>query len=351
MRRLLIAATGIGVSFAVGVAAIEIRRQPPENPYLSLVHAVEDHDVERVRALLEDGVDPNLHRSNRYTPIFSATDPAVVDLLLAHGARIDVRTTSGETPIEHAAWRSTLESEDQPAWAAVVAQLRNAGAEYSIETAIYMNDVEFVREALYYDPSWLHVSSVRWGVAAEPNNPLRLAAWAGHAAMCQLMLDYGADPDAFEEGWGFPILVDAARHTDVIEVLLEHGADVQRRISRTGTWSGPRFVGDQATPLHYVVEYPSADSVSLLIEAGCDLNAQDSFGQTALHIALNRTGSHDEYEDLVMCLLSHGASTQITDINGRTPADVAVECGWPVSVVQRLEDHTYTYSPSMLMQK
>ncbi len=81
-------------------------------------------------------------------------------------------------------------------------------------------------------------------------------------------------------------MVDAVKHPAVVKLLIEHGANLRRRITwrggRTGTW----FVGDEASALHYAVQSGNLESVKLLIAAGLDPNAADDQGQTPLHIGI-----------------------------------------------------------------
>jgi ankyrin repeat protein len=103
--------------------------------------------------------------------------------------------------------------------------MRDEGAEYTIDTAIYMNDVPFVEKCLATDAPC--VNQRRGALRV----PLRLAARIGPVEICKLLLEHGAGPNAFEEGMGYPILVDAVKHLAVVKllivaVLLENDASV-----------------------------------------------------------------------------------------------------------------------------
>jgi len=65
--------------------------------------------------------------------------------------------------------------------------------------------------------------------AARNNNftPLHAAAMQGHAAICELLIGAGADPNVQTNPQGYAPLHSAAfaGHIDTIRVLLAHGAD------------------------------------------------------------------------------------------------------------------------------
>ena len=157
--------------------------------------------------------------------------------------------------------------------------------EYTIDTAIYLNDVQFVEKKLAADDSWVNNSGGAQSV------PLRLAARKGRVEICRLLLEHKADPNAFEEGCGFPIMVDAVSHPAVVKLLIEHGADLRRRITwqcgRSGIW----IIGDDATSLHHAAGNGHSETTHMLIENGVDIFAtahglfeRDS-QQTALEVA------------------------------------------------------------------
>ena len=73
------------------------------------------------------------------------------------------------------------------------------------------------------------------------------------------------------------------------------------------------------TPLHWATDKPFMDA---LIELGCEVEARNSLGNTALHTMI----LHQRLECLV-CLLSHGAEVNSRDRAGSTPLHLAVEKG------------------------
>ncbi len=126
-------------------------------PGEDLRQAVETGNVDRVKSLLESGADANTSYENGYTPIYFASDPMIVDLLITHGAKLNIRDRAGlQTPIEDAAEQYDLVPGHRDTWRIIVGKLRDAGAKYTIDTAIYMNDVRFVEKSLAADASWVN---------------------------------------------------------------------------------------------------------------------------------------------------------------------------------------------------
>lgn len=249
-----------------------------------LCEAVRSGDVELVKSLLESGVDVNTSYENGFTAIYFAEEPRIIDLLVSHGARLDIRDEAlGQTPIERAAEKHIDDPEHRDKWRVVVETLRRAGAEYTVDTAIYLNDIMFIKEQLAKDDSWVNDPKGAQTV------PLRLAARAGRTEICRLLLQHGADPDSFDEGTGFPILVDAMSHPAIVRLLIEHGADLKTRITWHGGRTGIWIIGDDATALHYAASDGTPETINLLINRGVDIFATahtlDDNEQSALEVA------------------------------------------------------------------
>jgi len=292
-----------------------------------ITDAVWAGDIERVEELLEAGADVNQPYTNRFTLIYWAKTPEMVELLLAHGAKLDIRTAASiQSPIEHFAEKYFRDREHRDTWKRIIGMLREAGAEYTIDTAIYMNDVEFVQQELAKDASWVNKTRNAQSVA------LRLAARTGRVEICKLLLEHGADPDDFEQGAGYPIMVDAIDHPEVVALLIEHGANLRRRITWRGGRTGVWILGDEATALHFAIRAGNVESVKLLVAAGLDTSATDDNGYTPLHAAVLFSGlgygrpvKTSSFVQIIEHLLQNDASLRLSDKQGRTPLQLAEE--------------------------
>lgn len=97
-------------------------------------------------------------------------------------------------------------------------------------------------------------------------------------------------------------------YTDICDVLLAHGADLEVR-----TIHG-------CTPLYFAVLSAQVEVVEVLADGYCaNVNSVDVGDLSPLHIACEKG-----YADIVKCLLLLGADYTALDVRGRTPLDWAV---------------------------
>ena len=101
-----------------------------------------------------------------------------------------------------------------------------------------------------------------------------------------------------------------------MRLLAQAGADVNAREPQWGE-----------TPLMFAAglgggrnrtDDDAMEALSLCLKWGADINAFNSTGQTALHIAVERS------DRLVKFLAERGAELDLKDKDGRTPLDVAL---------------------------
>jgi ankyrin repeat protein len=83
-----------------------------------LQHAILARQSGAVRLLLDSGADPNrIAGPNAPAPLLLAagdTDPTFVNLLIAHGADLDIEGEGGVTPLSRAVSAGTLNGPDRP---------------------------------------------------------------------------------------------------------------------------------------------------------------------------------------------------------------------------------------------
>jgi ankyrin repeat protein len=305
--------------------------------------AVKRGDVVRAKELLDAGADVNDKRLNLTTPLFLAEDSSMIKLLVDRGARIEEREDGGfgKTPLESAALCACEKPDRSDHWKLVVKTLRDCGAGYTVDAAIYLNDIDSIKARLADDDSW-----VRNNDSVGRTVPLRIAAENGRVEICKLLLEHKADPDAFDACSGLSIMRYAVKYPDIVQLLIENGANLRRRLTWRGAVTGITMA-DEASILHFAVAEGNAISVHLLLDAGVDPNAADQSGMTPLHIAAisqrrdkaNRSAPEKvavEYELIIKALLSHDASKSFRDRSGRTALDIAASGECPESILRLL---------------
>ena len=237
-------------------------------------------------------------------------DPAVCQVLIDAGADIETKNDKGRSPLHAASCFGKL---------GTVKMLVRAGA----------------------------------GVRVADNTGatcLMLAAYYGHTeTVCYLVglpdveVNYAANDD------GFTALHCAVQegHPDVVEVLIDAGADIEARTT------------EASTPLHYACENGKLAIVKVLVKAGADACATENDGATCIKLAANfgRTETvrylvglpdvdvnhatdkgetslqsaviHNKksHPEIVQVLIDAGVDIEAKNVYGRSPLLLACEVG------------------------
>lgn len=185
------------------------------------------------------------------------------------------------------------------------------GAETDLFTAIRNDNVEVVKRLL--DSGEATVDQVR--NEDEETSALMQAIDARSTRMVELLLQRGADIEkrnadgctamhwaacCFSEGCG--VISPRGVHP-VLGVLLRHGANAEAHSEDGGT-----------TPLMVAVMHENIEAVAALLDHGVDIEDVDEDGSTALHIAMV-----NDANDVGRMLLARGAAIEARDNNGTTP--------------------------------
>jgi len=189
---------------------------------------------------------------------------------------------------------------DRPA---IVERLLAAGAKMEAvdsfgETALFLaNTPPLVQPYIKHRADLNHRSSAG-------KTPLISALYHGWSDAALVLIDHGADVSAQDNDGATPLLVAAAYGSeDVVTRLLHEGADVNHT-----TTSG-------RSALLTAVYTGQTNAAKLLLDAGADANVQDqTSGDSALHYC-----AVDGYLDIAVVLLAHGADPNLRNHAGATP--------------------------------
>lgn len=217
-----------------------------------------------VALLLRKGANVNAADNHRLTSLHNAAAEGhaeSVDLLAGKGGDLNARDEDGATPLYFAA---------KSGHPSVAERLIDGGANVEIRDN-------------------------------QGNTPLTMSVHEGHAPLVALLIKAGADVNARGQAMRTPLFWTTT--PEIAKLLIEKGADVNAR----NQWRN--------CPLHVASEKGNAPFADLLLASGAAADAENNKGRTPLHWAGNRQTAES--------LIGRGAKVGKTDIEGKTPCDLA----------------------------
>ena len=287
----------------------------------------------------------------------------IAELLLEHGANIDVRETMGKTILLKVLSRrqplpnlinivkfllqhgADVNAKDDTSTLLSPLHLAEYGGELAVARMLVKHKAK-VNSQDTYGKTPLHVLSGRQ-MYSEDNV-------VEHA---RLLLEHGAEVNSRDNQNQTPLLLAAAWPCfKFIHLLFEHGADAKARNN------------DGETPLHVMLQCPMCDEdnivnharlllengaevntrdngnqtplllaigqnwfklARILLDHGADANAENNHGMTLLHLlSKSQINDEDKVLDTMRLLLEHGAVVNRRDVHNPTPLLIAIERDW-----------------------
>ncbi|MEI6437307.1 MAG: ankyrin repeat domain-containing protein [Candidatus Omnitrophota bacterium] len=264
--------------------------------------------VKAVAARLKDMKEANKGTPfEKWTPLMLASwrgEKEIVVLLLSQGEAVDTLSDDGYTALSRAAWQGHAD---------IVELLLKAGAksdavpDQAKASPLILAAANGHEEAL---ARLIASSGYAPARAAIFKAALAAAVKNGHGAAAKCLLEAGVPLGSSEAG-GSPLLSAAASgDVNLIEIFLDHQADVNGADS-TGR-----------TALMIAAENGQADAVKVLLARHAALDAQNNDGYSALSFAA-RAGK----ADAAALLLAAGSRVDLVGIRGDTPLILAADAG------------------------
>lgn len=313
-------------------------------------------DAATVELLLEAGADANAVLPEGETVLMTAArtgNLTVVRALLAHEAEVNhVEKWRGQTALM---WASGEGHAD------VVERLIEQGADIHAKSKTGFTPFLFaVREGRIEAARALLKAGVSVSESLPPRlerstgagefnqvgvfGSLQLAVSNGHFELAAMLLDAGADPNADEQGWTPLHTITWVRKAgggsndpgpkgsgnmnsiEFVRKLVEHGADVNARMTKRTSEGGSRLQMIGATPFLMACRTADAELMRLLVELGADPLLTNKDNSTPLMVAAGLgtrspgedAGTEAEVLEAVEAALEFGNDVNAVDDLGET---------------------------------
>ncbi|KAF4632251.1 hypothetical protein G7Y89_g5882 [Cudoniella acicularis] len=243
----------------------------------ALHHAALYGSVSTAKVLLRAQADIESRDNDGATPLHISIDEDSdaeegmidnIEFILKKGSNIDCRTLDGLTPLHLAAHANEVESIKVLGENGADVHATNKGHFRPIDLAISPIGTESSVEALR---ALLELGSGTETAPEGADPPLFAAAIQGKLDLVKVLINAGADVNHKNIFGVTPLMcTKGPRNNQIFETLLKHGADVFH-------------VGlDGGTLLHGAAQGGADSFVQFLVDAGLDVNSQDSIGRTPL---------------------------------------------------------------------
>ena len=309
--------------------------------------------------LLNASADPNITDTYGDTCLQEAVrhrcNTEVVQAIIDHGADVNTTNKKNTTALMIACSNSHEDA---------VHVLLNATADPNITEGYYGDTCLHIAVRQEFSTEVLQII-IDHGVDVKATNKknqtaLTIACINKDAGAINVLLNAGADPNITDDTYGctcLHIAVDQECSIDVVQAIIDHGADVNATNKKNETAltrgcinkhegaihvllnasANPNISDDTFghTCLHMAVRQKcSTEVVQAIIDHGADVNATNKKNRTALNIACI-----NKHEGAINVLLNTNSDLNITDTYGETCLHTAVRQECSTEVVQAIIDH------------
>ena len=289
--------------------------------------AVLNEDVEEVKSLISQGVDPNIRNNYGQVPLHYVKNKEIAEILVEKGAEINVKDRDEKAPLHN------IEDGD------TVAFLLEKGGDVNISDG-------YGNTPLHYPWSKGKVEAlIKGGADVDCKNeggatPLMIASPRGKKDIIECFILNGADVNAKDNNNRTPLMValEINNNTDMVNLLRENGAYVNIKdnegVSPSDVLREQKFQ-ENLKDLYKAISEDNVDKVKKLLEEEPELvNFRDeNRGRTPLFQAVEAGNL-----EIVKLFIYKGADANIIDKHNIRPISYAV-CGKNKEIIALLIDN------------
>jgi ankyrin repeat protein len=269
--------------------------------------------LENIKFLLDKGVDIDAKDQNGNTALHIAAQglhDEIVTLLLERGANYYLKNKSEETPLKIVNNNVSDEKKVQIAKANIENKLKKIQRDGIMACLDAQKDNLEALQALItpHDKSISGMSI--YNTNAQRQTPFDCACEYGSEKTVAWLLtllnkETNTQKALEQKNKGFILAVERG-HTDIIDLLIQNGADINSETN----------LGLRA--LDIALDLGNIEVTRCLLQHNANMYALNQDGDTALHLAVKRG-----YYEIVDMLLSYNANFWLTNAQGKTPIEIA----------------------------
>ncbi|XP_071560537.1 uncharacterized protein [Temnothorax nylanderi] len=258
-----------------------------------------------VNALIARGADVDaITYNNNLTPLCFAAQEGyeeIVEILIAGGANVNVKSTENVTPLHLAAVNGHTNVVKVLLDNKANINVKNNDNRTPDELAVARGHLQVVKLLMRYK---------KIDIVSKRNNDitiLHIASQQNNLGMVKYLVDNGSDVNAKNASDLKPIHIAAREgYKDTVEFFFSKGLSINDR----GAFN--------QTLLHYAAMKGDLEVARYLITQGADVNAKDVNGLTPMHVAADFG-----YKDFIKVLLKNGAVYNAVDNFSRRPLEMS----------------------------
>jgi ankyrin repeat protein len=282
------------------------------NLCLKLFQAIENGEIEKVKVLVDQGVDVNCRGPYKQSPLIVAVRKnqlEIAELLCSNNADLNAKSEfadpmSDYTPLMWAIDGQNVRMAEYLLAKGADVNIHDSWGNSPLILAASKDNLPLVKLLV------LKGAAVTYRRKPGSRSAIFEAVQNGNISIVELLTQYGEDPKTKDSnGWTLLMWAVHACRPNLVGYFLDKGIDVNSK-GEMGT-----------TAMHLAAKHDSAAGVGILtrlIRAGGELNSRDILGETPLMAA-----AHEGATEAAKVLIDHGAKVDDRNVDGKTPLHLA----------------------------